>query len=187
MKDCIFIHIGKTGGTSLKVYLAAAAFHNPGWTVHKNHRHLTAAAVRDKLGEELFDRALKFAVVRDPVDRYISACRQCEVDANSPETWNRIRRGEHPAPTAKAEFHIFVTQVESTFVNGKQSCQIFKFEEDLPKGVCEWLAEQGLGHSRFAHEDPSPPGTEKQQLTPEALAFVKDFYACDFEEFGYEA
>ena len=186
MRDCVFIHIGKTGGSSTRVYLAAAAFHNSGWRIHKQHRHLTAAAVREKLGAELFDNALRFAVVRHPVDRYISACRQCKVDANDPETWAKIRKGEHPSHGAEVTHHIFVTQVDSTFIDGKQSCEIFKFEEDLPDGLCAWLAAEGLGHPRFAHINPAPPETEKQELTAEALEFVKDFYARDFEEFGYE-
>lgn len=186
MRDCIFIHIGKTGGSSTRVYLAAAAFHNPVWKVHKQHRHLKAVDVRENLGAKVFDNALKFAVVRHPVDRYISACRQCKINANDPEVWEKIRQGEHPAEGGKITHHIFVTQVESTFVDGQQSCEIFKFEKDLPENLCVWLAEQGLGHPRFGHKNPAPPKTKKQDLTPETLEFVKDFYACDFEEFGYE-
>lgn len=186
MRDCIFIHIGKTGGSSIRVYLAAAAFHNPGWRIHKEHRHLKASDVREKLGAEIFDSAIKFAVVRHPVDRYISACRQCRTDANDSGTWHKIRAGEHPANNGGPLHHIFVTQVQSTFVNGEQSCKIFKFEQDFPERVCDWLTDQGLGHFRFGHVDPAPEDTKKQSLTPQTLAFIKEFYSCDFEVFGYE-
>jgi hypothetical protein len=171
----------------VRVYLAAAAFHNQGWSILKDHRHRTAQECRKLYGDTVFANALKFAVVRNPVDRYISACRQCEVNANDPEVWAKIAKGIHPHPDVKEDHHIFVTQVDSTHVDGELCCKVFKFEEDLPEGIVRWLTDQGLGHRRFGHEDPAPEGSVKQQLTGDALKFVKDFYACDFEVFGYEA
>lgn len=186
MKRVVFVHVGKTGGTSTTAYLQGAVFSTPGW-VYDNTVHLTAALIKEDLGAETFDEALKFSIVRHPVDRYISACRQCRVDANNPVVWERVRKGGHPHEHSEVEYHIFVTQVESTFVDGQQSCKIFKFEKDLPHNLKSWLQEQGLDDGEFPHKLPKLPGApKKQELTPEALAFVKEFYACDFEEFGYE-
>lgn len=182
----VFVHVGKTGGTSTTAYLRGAVSSMSGW-VYESTVHLTAELVREELGAEAFDEALKFSIVRHPVDRYISACRQCELDANDPKVWDRIKQGLHPHECSEVQFHIFVTQVESTFVDGQQSCEVFKFEEDLPHGVHAWLKEQGLDHGEFPHKLPDQSGApSKQELTPEALAFVREFYACDFEVFGYE-
>lgn len=154
--------------------------------VYENSIHLTAATIREDLGAAAFEEALKFSIVRHPVDRYVSACRQCEVDANSPEVWDKVRRGIHPHWGGERPYHIFVTQVDSTFVDGQQSCKIFRFEEDLPHNLHTWLKNQGLACREFPFRKPCDGITApKQELTPEALAFVQDFYSIDFEVFGY--
>lgn len=183
MKRVVFVHVGKTGGTSTTAYLKKA---DSTW-IYNPTVHLTAALIKQDLGAKSFDEALKFSIVRHPVDRYISACRQCSVDANDPVVWDRIKKGGHPHKHSEVEYHIFVTQVESTFIDGQQSCKIFKFEDDLPHNVHNWLKENGLDHGEFPYKLPEQPGAEsKQDLTIEALEFVKDFYAEDFEVFGYE-
>lgn len=186
MKLVIFVHVGKTGGTSTSAYLKKAVASIPGWD-YESTGHAPAHLIKEAYGAKDFDKALKFSIVRHPVDRYISACRQCYVDANDPKTWERIRLGIHPNENVMTQDHIFVTQVKSTFVDGIKSCKIFNFERDLPHAVHSWLKEQGLNLREFPHKLPDDPGNvSKQELTSESLAFVKDFYACDFEAFGYE-
>ena len=185
-KHCVFVHIGKTGGTSTAAYLREAVGLTSEW-MYEDTKHLTASAIKLNLGSKVFDEALKFSIVRHPVDRYISACRQCLVDANDPKTWDKINQGLHPHGGTDREYQIFVSQVESTFVDGVQSCQIFKFEKDLPDGICSWLKDNGLIFHTFPHKlPPLLPNNCKQKLTPEALEFVHEFYACDYEAFSYE-
>jgi hypothetical protein len=58
----VFIHIPKTGGTSVSNLLYG-----------KRAGHYTASEIRDWLGEDGFQSMKTFAVVRNPVDRLISA------------------------------------------------------------------------------------------------------------------
>ncbi|RZJ95558.1 MAG: hypothetical protein EON88_10790 [Brevundimonas sp.] len=66
----IFIHIPKSGGSSVKRMLRALPGFQPLpqglWT------HSTAAETRRVLGAEVFDRCRRFAVVRHPVPRLLS-------------------------------------------------------------------------------------------------------------------
>jgi hypothetical protein len=62
--NCIFVHIQKTGGESIRAML--------GLQLADPHKHRTAAELRALRGEESFSRAFKFAFVRNPWDRLVS-------------------------------------------------------------------------------------------------------------------
>jgi hypothetical protein len=67
----IFIHIPKTGGTSiesaLKDYCIAESLSRPG-----SDTHASAISTRVLYGKEKFDKYFKFAVVRNPYERELS-------------------------------------------------------------------------------------------------------------------
>ncbi|MGD9017181.1 MAG: sulfotransferase family 2 domain-containing protein, partial [Desulfobacterales bacterium] len=85
----IFIHIAKTGGTSLREALSRQTWRDPyripqalcsrisGLFGHrlgcKIPRHARAVAAREMLPRELFDRCFKFAFVRNPWDLQVSS------------------------------------------------------------------------------------------------------------------
>jgi Sulfotransferase family len=66
---CIFIHIERTGGTSVE--LALSGFD---WWVKwsRGEKHLTAAAAIARYGRETWDRYLTFSFVRNPWDLVVS-------------------------------------------------------------------------------------------------------------------
>lgn len=73
----IFIHIPKTGGTSvqeaLKPFLADSDIYiNDPRHVKNFHKHSTAAEVRKEVGEEVWNSYFKFAFVRNPWDAVVS-------------------------------------------------------------------------------------------------------------------
>ena len=186
MKRVAFVHVGKTSGSSMWVFLAACNVKaGRSWEVVKKG-HKTASTMREELGTEAWEEAVTFSIVRNPIDRYISACRQCKVDANDRKVWGMIEQGLHPY-FGDDRTNIFIPQFDSLAIDGEIGVdRVFKFEQDIPEGVVEWLCSQGLCHHTYRHRDPAPEGSEKQQLTPEALTWVKDFYYQDFEAFEYE-
>src|SRR5262245_44426165 len=86
---CIFVHIAKTGGTSVRAVLTRARWREPAyWATWLSHRlshwhghrlgikiprHAPAIVAREMLPPQDFDRLFKFAFVRDPWDRLLSA------------------------------------------------------------------------------------------------------------------
>jgi hypothetical protein len=72
----IFVHIPKTGGTSIRRVLEPYATPLPDGTSVDDctHRygHLTAIELKRLLGEEVWESCFKFAVVRNPADWYVS-------------------------------------------------------------------------------------------------------------------
>jgi hypothetical protein len=88
-RNYLFIHIAKTGGSSVRAALARDRWLDPWhwpyaicsrishWSRHrlpvKLPRHAPAMTAREMLSPEAFDRLFKFAWVRNPWDRLVSA------------------------------------------------------------------------------------------------------------------
>lgn len=65
--DIIFIHIPKTGGTSVRRGLP---FYRPKET--NTHKHYTVRQIIEEIGEDAWQKSYKFAIVRDPWSRMVS-------------------------------------------------------------------------------------------------------------------
>jgi Sulfotransferase family len=81
-----FVHIARTGGTSIEVALAGQDW----WLISPQTKHLSARQIRSQCGEEKWNSYLKFSVVRNPWDRVVSMFatgwwmgedRQCDAQA----------------------------------------------------------------------------------------------------------
>ena len=64
----IFVHITRTGGTSIEVALAGQDW----WGISPQTKHLSARQIRSQSGEEKWNSYFKFSVVRNPWDRVVS-------------------------------------------------------------------------------------------------------------------
>lgn len=84
-KNCIFIHIPKTGGTSIENMIWQAdekveknlcmglvsRYHNK-YQTGGLQQHLLASQVKQEGGDIFFNSAFKFSMVRNPFDRILS-------------------------------------------------------------------------------------------------------------------
>ncbi len=102
----LFVHIAKTGGTSVRAALAPLRWRDPMYipqfiasrlshaTGHriasKLPRHARIIAAKEMLPQELFDKLFKFAFVRNPWDKFVSSfTRECSNWRNTkmPRAW----------------------------------------------------------------------------------------------------
>lgn len=173
----ILVHIGKTAGSSVVEYSRRSRERNNLEALRLGHR--TASEILEEVGQEQWDAALKYSIVRNPIDRYISACRQCGVDANDPAA-RKLAAGQD------RRFVILRSQYDFLYINDSLAVdKVFKFEQDVPDGVVTWLNSHLVGRGPFPHIDRARKRASKQELTAETEAWVNDFYRKDFEAFGY--
>ena len=64
----IFIHIARTGGTSIETALSGKDW----WLIDPQTKHISAGMARKIYGEEVWRTYTKFSVVRNPWDRVVS-------------------------------------------------------------------------------------------------------------------
>ena len=80
-KNFIFIHVPKTGGTTIEKGMNLMGSRN-GYGIIKNtvFQHFTSNEVKQLLGDRIFNFYDKISIVRNPYDRFISEYYWCKID-----------------------------------------------------------------------------------------------------------
>ena len=186
----IFVHVPKAAGTSIERHLRKSEKDVVGG-------HTTALGFRRKYPEE-FASYFKFAVVREPVERFISAYRylkqmpvhaalnnQIVHDCESIEEFVEKARAS-PAILEKIVHllpqHRFVCDPQGAILVDS----VFRFEnlENAWVAICGRV---GIPHVPLRRLNPSLPALGNAKITGEVLSLVRTVYSPDFELFGYDA
>jgi hypothetical protein len=70
---CIFIHIERTGGTSIeRVLFGIGPDDKPNWTSSAGPKHISAKAAKKQFGNKRWNDYFKFSIVRNPWDLVVS-------------------------------------------------------------------------------------------------------------------
>lgn len=210
----VFIHNPKCGGMSchntLRAYDTRENFFFEWRPVNAEGKLLDLAHITPFQMRKFFPKAfaevrdyLKFVFVRNPYDRFLSAVSQHlklgtpymrEAILADPDVFYRVAASFaltalrlHPVENDHKLVHF---RPQSNFVNieGQQWADLVfhleQPEELLGTPVAAWLpdmAQKANPTAGFAEK-----GYETERLGPEAIAAINDFYARDFELFGYD-
>jgi hypothetical protein len=209
-RNFLFVHIAKTGGTSVRAALERERWREP-WALArflcsrlsalsghrlgvKLPRHAKAIAAREMLPREVYDRLFKFAFVRNPWDLQVSS-------------FHHIRRerphllGPHQDfaaflrhkldPARPYQYHIDTSiERQSDYLVDLHGNVIVDFvgryerlEEDFAEACRRiGIAPPGLPHRRRAADR----GRDyRGYYTDETRALVADHFRPDIEMFGY--
>jgi hypothetical protein len=191
----LFVHVPRTGGNSIQKLLSAHSddalitddrrdgidrFEIAG--PHTPRKHATITDYRKLLGQESFAQLFKFAVVRSPWERAISAY-------FAPIRW--ITLGRDPEWSVD-DFSIHVRQLESMTsflvvqdrIGVDTIIRYERFGEDVPRvlhqiGVTDTLPHINRGAAR-------EPWIEYYRRDPELVELVADVFCDDVRHFAYE-
>lgn len=200
-KDFLFVHVPKTGGSSIVRVLAPHCLapiktpyrrllsHLP---VPENvdkafiRQHVTAAWIRRKI-PETYDNALTFAVVRDPYEWCVSY-------------WRFVKRNKNSSTHARAQdwtlldFLAYVRRRRATkdirqsaWVTDKQGSlivdELLRFE-NLNAEFDRLAATLGLSLA-LPHVNASPVSSAEYEFSAEEIVQINTLFADDFANFGY--
>ena len=191
-KNILFIHIPKTGGTSIETWMSDIAplkFHSVRIPSHlkSTPQHLPFREIRSLFGDSYFDHI--FTIVRNPYDRFISeykfqskkgrnqrltqftptfsewAIRQLEAFRKNP-----FHGGNHFRP-------------QSSFLDF--GIKIYKFEEGIETIISDAATKFNLPHPKtIPHKLKSDP-IPAPELSLDVLTEINQVYKQDFEMLGY--
>ena len=203
----IFLHVPKTAGTSVTTWLGEYTGWNDielGGTDYgeqiqviycsrfKLSKHSPASQIRRIVGPDIWNAYYKFAIVRHPLDRLVSA-------------FQFYREWDHPGVAAAKKcrtFDLFLksdyfdkdrrnctraTGLQSTFLETPHNealdriCRFETLAEDMDK-VAQDL---GIDPPQLSHQNPSKRGAYEAYFTPKTRSFAETLYADDFRTFGY--
>lgn len=168
-----FAHVPRTGGRSL-----LQAFCMAGWSVDSGSKESHPHPYFDATEEHL--HIPSFAVVRDPVDRFISACK-FEGLCSSQQDILSLLRAQSDRPTVSHRHF----QPQSRFVG--PHTMIFKYEEDLDK-LLDYMRFAGLvrhDHTVGRINSGSAVFEVDKSALGKDLMKVRRWYVEDYRRFAY--
>ena len=205
----LFVHIAKTGGTSVRAALAPLRWRDPMYipqfiasrlshaTGHriasKLPRHARIIAAKEMLPQELFDKLFKFAFVRNPWDLQVSS-------------WHHLKRErpqliEHIAdfnefirwkldPERPYQYHIDTSiEFQTDYLRDLDGTILIDFigkYENLQEDYEEACRLIGIKPPPLPHKRQAKDRQSYRTYYDDALAAkVADYFKTDIESFGY--
>jgi hypothetical protein len=174
--DCVFIHIPKTGGSSIRRGLWQDRYDPPAFgTFEDDWRGL-----------------YHFAFIRHPLDRFISAYAdftQLRGYEGSIQDFAKITcdtsidGGASRACREERIRHHTLPQTDP--FNGLSRAQdIYRFE-DFPQEIARLATKTGLTYQSIPQKRQTHHASWRDLLTPDLIGRLTDFYAQDFSDLGY--
>jgi len=179
-KNFIFIHINKTGGTSIENALGLP------------NEHKTAIEKIDEIGYDLWEKSFSFTVIRNPWDKVVShylwrvKTNQTQLGTNSIEfnEWVRLAYGEKD-PFYYDQPRMFMQQIEWITDNNGEILvdSIYRFENlqaDFKK-ICKQIGKNvTLPHLKATKRD-----HYRAYYKDSTIEIIADCFHKDIELFDY--
>ena len=205
----LFVHIAKTGGTSVRAALNPLRWRDPYYvpiflcsklsklTGHrigvKFPRHAKVIAAKEMLPRELFDHLFKFAFVRNPWDLQISSYHHIRRERphllagiNDFEQFLRWKLD----PARPYQYHIDTSiELQSDYLvdlNGKIIVDFIGKYEQLQEDFDEVCRRIGITSKTLPHKRKATDrGDYRQYYNDDTARLVADYFRRDIENFSY--
>lgn len=151
------------------------------------HGHITAQQIRWVLGEETFASYFKFAVVRNPFDRFVSYCSFVSASVNGSFAATPRDYMKHILTKTRPYDHILF-RPQSEFVTDSDGKLIVDFVgrvERLQADSERICARIGIPCAELGRSNESSHRDYREYYDDELIGLVSDMYRSDLELFDY--
>ena len=199
--QCIFVAVPKTATHAIRFALRQHMDEHQDWEqvglfVHKklpfaeleqiDTGHIKAIEARPVLGEELWQRYFKFAVVRNPYDRFVSFCTFINREDINFEQDALARMKQIIAdPATQQRIHLRPQHEFVCAANGDIMLDFIGRYEQLTNAYQHICQRLGIRADRLPRVNRSVRRAFAEYYDEELRTAVHAFYHKDFELFGY--
>ena len=186
---CVFVHVQKTGGSSIETALRAA---DPlgASRIEKGGRHRTASEIREGMDPAQWQRSFRFGFVRNPWDRLVSWYAMC-VQATAPNAFAR-HVIEH-VPSFESFIEQPVGMLERTarpqcdYLEDAQGLRLVDFVGRYEALAADFatVAQRLLIDAALPHDNPSRHRPYRDYFNTRTRKLVEQRFARDLDAFGY--
>ena len=159
---CVYIHIPKTGGTTIETLFG------------EKHDHDNQEEIIEKIGMPAWQSYLKFSIVRNPWDRMVSAYSYVNKPCPFKEWLNKDRTDW---------FWLIMAKPQLDWVKGVD--HIIRFE-NYTKGLQDVCGKLGKDFDKVPRANKSKHGHYSLFYDDDTIEFVKQMYQKDIDYFEYE-
>lgn len=181
-RKLLFIHIARTGGTSIETALVGSDW----WQIDPATKHLSASQTRKHFGEDVWRSHTKFSVIRNPWDRLVSMwitgwwyAEQTNFRGRKPSRlYDFIKKlRPHPHEVYDSLYYHEILDERIDF--------LLRFE-NLQDDFQSMLQKIGVTPVTLPHVEKRERGHYRDFYDPATKSLVEKLYRRDIKEFGYE-
>lgn len=188
-KKVFFIHIPRTAGRALSEWFVQNNFNieHYDWNHLINDNPVGHLCYPDYNLLPGVKDVFKFAVVRDPLDRFTSMCRIVDYDFSKIKTKEDFKNAIEDLKKQTKGMNWFTPQ--HYFIDKKTVW--WKLEDRFERVFVEWLALPSYGNVKLEGKIGDYPKEDYDRkplplLSMEVKNLVKEYYKEDYERFNYE-
>jgi hypothetical protein len=174
-KRLIFIHIARTGGSSVEHALVGSDW----WLVEPETKHLSASQTRALYGQEVWDSYTKFTIVRNPWDRMVSMFARRAWIPSGVDDFRGFLDLVRPHPNEKYD-SLYYHEILDEAVD-----EVLRFET-LSEDFAHFVDRLGMPGVTIPHLERTEREPYTSYYTPETMEIVRRRFARDILDYGYE-
>ena len=187
-KRVIFLHVPKTGGTTVKRLFDIRQLDDPDPTIRPSPQHLTCELLRSSIGEDKYWSYYKFAFVRNPWARLVSSYfwRQQLPKKRLVITFEHFVENARSAVISGQYYNQefadhFIPQIEFT----RDADDVFRFES-FEDGLRTVAAKLGVGLGPLEGKPARPYDRYWEYYDNNTRSIIFKTYREEIEQFAYE-
>ncbi|RLA47156.1 MAG: hypothetical protein DRR42_17805 [Gammaproteobacteria bacterium] len=187
-KQVIFLHVPKTGGTTIKRLFGISQLDDPDPAIRPSLQHLTCELLRQKIGDEKYVQYYKFAFVRNPWARIVS---------------DYFWRQQLPKKRPILPFQEFVANAKKVVLEGRYYEQefgdhfipqlsytvdiddVFRFDK-FEQGIQAVAAKLDVNIDPITPKETKPYDRYWEYYDDKTRSVIHDIYSGEIEQFGFE-